>query len=72
MNFIIFDFSCRIRPDRSVKIIGACVILHNIALSNNIPLPEEIIEDVQNENDGEIINDNNGNIYRDAFVARYF
>ena len=48
------------------------VVKDNIALSNNIPLPEEIIEDVQNENDGEIINDNNGNIYRDAFVARYF
>ena len=72
MNFIIIDFYCRIQPDRVVKMIGACAILHNIALSKNVPLPGETIEDEQNENYEEIINGTMAIFILMLLSARYF
>lgn len=40
-------------PEKSSKIINACVVLHNICINNNIP-PVELGEDYGDENLGEV------------------
>ena len=61
----------RLRPERAIKVIGACVVLHNIAVSKKL-----IRETIHIEEDTEIIENLNtdlpGNAYRDVFVETYF
>ena len=54
-----------------MKIIGACIILHNIAVSNNlINLDEFVTSDMEDVNS--LNTDLSGNAYRDAYVSKYF
>lgn len=73
-RFHVLHGEVRMRPERVVKIISACTVLHNIAVQLKEQEPPESdsdddSEDGDEEYDGPL---NTGHIYRDFIANRYF
>lgn len=50
------------KPERASAIINACVVLHNICIINNVPIHEDVNEDVNNLGImDDVLNENNIN-----------
>lgn len=70
-NFFFFyrcllkDRTLHYKPEKASSIINACIVLHNMCITNNIPLDEHDIPEYDNlgmMEDQEILADNNRNL----------
>ncbi|XP_064642946.1 putative nuclease HARBI1 [Lineus longissimus] len=76
-RFHVLHGEIRMQPDRVVKIISACFVLHNIAKmrGERDPRPEDDDSDDEEDDeddDEEYAGPNSGSVYRDYLANRYF
>lgn len=36
------------KPEKSTAIINACIVLHNMCIQNNVPMPADDVEEIDN------------------------
>ena len=72
MAYVVFH---RYEPAKACQVILACIVLHNIAVSWRLPVPDDNNSDDDNNDDGD---DNDGDpslqgrATRDTLAQRYF